>query len=67
MTNKIDDVDMYEDYPIGSKWLIEHDDFNGKVIGYYTTDEGKQGVVMQQLGTRVVHVYGIKWLTNPSA
>lgn len=52
-------------YQIGSRWLIEHDGFQGTVIGHYTTAEGKTGVVMQQDGTRVVHVYGTKWLNNP--
>lgn len=47
---------------LGSTHTIEHDGFEGEVIGYYTTREGKQGVVMQQLGTRVVHVYGTKWI-----
>ena len=41
---------------------IEHDGFTGDVIGHYKTREGKEGVVMQQVGTRVVHVYGTKWL-----
>lgn len=41
---------------------IEHDDFEGEIIGRYTTREGKRGVVLQQTGTRVVHVYGEKWL-----
>lgn len=42
---------------------IDHDGFEGNIIGNYTTREGKRGVVIQQLGTRVVHVYGEKWLT----
>lgn len=41
---------------------IEFDGFTGTVIGYYTTLEGKEGVVLQQDGTRVVHVYGRKHL-----
>lgn len=41
---------------------IEHDGFKGDIIGYYTTREGKRGVVVQQDGTRVVHVYGEKWI-----
>lgn len=48
--------------PIGTIVRIEHDGFVGEVIGYYTTREGKRGVVLQQLGTRVVHVYGERWL-----
>lgn len=42
---------------------IAHDGFAGDIIGHYTTREGKRGVVIQQDGTRVVHVYGEKWLT----
>lgn len=41
---------------------IEHDGFEGTVIGSYVTREGKRGVVLQQVGTKVVHVYGEKWL-----
>lgn len=41
---------------------IAHDDFVGNPIGSYVTREGKRGVVLQQVGTRVVHVYGEKWL-----
>lgn len=47
---------------IGRVFYIPHDGFVGTVIGTYTTREGKEGVVMQQQGTRVVHVYGTKWL-----
>jgi len=43
---------------------IAHDGFAGDIIGYYTTREGKRGVVVQQDGTRVVHVYGEKWLSR---
>lgn len=41
---------------------IEHDGFEGTIIGHYTTREGKRGVVLQQTGTRVVHVYSEKWI-----
>ena len=37
---------------------VEYDGFVGDVIGSYVTREGKRGVVVQQAGTRVVHVYG---------
>jgi hypothetical protein len=46
----------------GSTVEIEHDGFVGTVIGYYTTREGKPGVVLQQVSTKVVHVYGAKWI-----
>ena len=42
------------------RYSIEFDGFTGTVIGSYTTLEGKEGVVLQQDGTRVVHVYGRK-------
>lgn len=46
---------------------IAHDGFAGHIIGRYETREGKRGVVVQQDGTRVVHVYGEKWLAaSPS-
>ncbi len=38
-------------------WQCGYDDFIGIQIGEYKTMEGKEGVVLQQLGTRVVHVY----------
>lgn len=45
-----------------ARYSIEFDGFTGTVIGSYTTLEGKEGVVLQQDGTRVVHVYGRKHL-----
>ncbi len=49
-------------------YQIEHDGFCGTRQGSYTTREGKRGVVLQQVGTRVVHVYGEKWLVpSPKA
>ena len=47
---------------LGERHKIEHDGFEGEVIGSYTTREGKRGVVLQQIGTKVVHVYGEKWI-----
>jgi len=40
----------------------ENDGFVGTVQGFYTTREGEHGVVLQQIGNRVVHVYRQKWL-----
>lgn len=52
--------------PLGTHVMIAHDGFAGTVQGYYETREGKRGVVLQQHGTRVVHVYGEKWLSLES-
>lgn len=49
----------------GRIYTIEHDGFVGSMQGSYITREGKRGVVLQQIGTRVVHVYGEKWLKTP--
>lgn len=49
---------------IGTTVSIEHDGFVGTVIGHYETREGKRGVVLQQVGTKVVHVYGERWLVD---
>lgn len=43
---------------IGAVHKIDYDDFEGTVQGSYVTREGKPGVVLQQLGTRVCHLYG---------
>ncbi|RWO23304.1 hypothetical protein [Mesorhizobium sp.] len=45
-------------------YRIEHDGFEGTRQGSYITREGKRGVVLQQVGTKVVHVYGEKWLPD---
>lgn len=47
--------------PIGTRLSVEHDGFEGTIIGYYRTREGKPGLVLQQDNTRIVHVYGEKW------
>lgn len=49
-------------WPCGTRVSIEHDGFAGVVIGHYERLDGKRGAVLQQDGTRVVHVYGEKWL-----
>lgn len=46
----------------GQRFTIEHDGFTGTVIGSYERLDGYRGVVMQQDGCRVVHVYGEKHL-----
>jgi len=43
-------------------YRVEHDGFEGIAIGSYITLEGKEGVVLQQINTRVVHVYSRRWL-----
>ena len=57
---------LKEAWESGKVYTIEHDGFQGEVIGSYITREGKEGAVLQQTGTRVVHVYGKKWLKEPS-
>ena len=47
---------------MGTMVVIEHDGFIGTVQGHYGTREGKRGVVLQQVGTKVVHVYGERWI-----
>jgi hypothetical protein len=47
---------------IGSRYRIEFDGFVGTVIGSYRRTDGEDGVVLQQDGTKVVHVYRRKWL-----
>lgn len=47
----------YED-GTGARVSVEYDGFAGTVIGSYRTREGKRGWVVQQDGTKVVHVYG---------
>ena len=48
---------------LGNRYHIEHDGFTGTVIGAYKRLDGEEGVVMQQDGSKVVHVYRRKWLT----
>jgi hypothetical protein len=38
-------------------YKAKHDGFIGVLVGTYTTLQGMEGVVLQQMGTRVVHVY----------
>ncbi len=56
-----------EHFPPGSEHTIEHDGFRGRVIGYYHTEEGKPGVVLQLADARVVHVYGTRSLARARA
>jgi hypothetical protein len=49
---------------LGDLYAIEHDGFVGTVIGFYQRSDGYKGVVMQQAGTKIVHVYGLKWLSQ---
>lgn len=54
-----------EPFPPGTPLAVAHDGFEGAVIGRYVTREGKSGLVLQQHGTRIVHVYGEKWFEQP--
>lgn len=48
---------------LDDKW-VARDGFEGVEIGAYTTLQGESGVVLQQIGTKVVHVYKRKWLVK---
>lgn len=54
-------------WPIGRLFRIEHDGFVGMIIGHYARRDGKRGIVGQQTGTNIVHVYGEKWLKPAEA
>lgn len=47
------------DIGYGRRVEVAYDGFVGTVVGTYVTREGKVGVVVQQEGTKVVHVYGV--------
>lgn len=47
---------------LGMRYRIEFDGFVGTVIGSYRRLDGEEGVVMQQDGSKIVHVYRRKWL-----
>lgn len=46
---------------VTGRFRIEHDGFVGDAIGSYTRRDGKRGIVLQQDGTNVCHLYGEKW------
>jgi len=50
------------DIHLGDTYHVEYDRFIGEVIGYYLTRENQKGVVLQQIGTKVVHVYHTRHL-----
>lgn len=47
---------------VPQRYRVEFDGFVGTVIGSYKRLDGEEGVVMQQDGCKVVHVYRRKWL-----
>lgn len=53
---------MAEQNDLGARYRVEFDGFVGTVIGFYKRLDGEEGVVMQQDGCKVVHVYRRKWL-----
>lgn len=55
------------EWPRGTRIRVEHDGFEGIVLGPYETLEGKRGQVCQLVGARVIHVYGEKWLQRVDA
>ena len=50
------------DYERLQRFRIQHDGFEGLIIGHYKRLDGTLGVVGQQSGTNIVHVYSEKWL-----
>ena len=62
-----DSAETMRESELGNYCAVEHDGFQGHIIGHYTTREGKEGVVVQQINTRVVHVYGRKWIEPKAA
>lgn len=38
-------------------YKVEYDGMIGTIVGHYTTREGRKGVVLQQQGTKIIHVY----------
>ena len=59
-----DELDrLAKDWPINTRLSVPHDQFTGKVRGYYFSEEEKPGLVLQFTGTRIIHVYGEKWFT----
>lgn len=56
------DAALAEQGEAPQRYRIEHDGFVGTKIGEYRRRDGKRGVVLQQDGTNIVHVYGEKWL-----
>lgn len=51
-------------FPFDMPVTIDHDGFRGTIIGHYITREGKAGVVLQHVGSKIVHVYGEKWIVS---
>lgn len=49
---------------IGQRFSIKHDGFIGTCIGHYQRRDSEEGVVLQQDGTNVVHVYRRQWITR---
>jgi len=54
-------MELAEQFPLGKYYKVDHDGFEGFVIGYYVTREGWAGLVLQMNNTKVVHVYSTKW------
>jgi len=44
-------------WPYGTPVIVAHDLFEGDVVGWYRTREGKPGLVLQHEGNLIVHVY----------
>lgn len=50
-------IELARRWPYGTTAKAGSDDFDGTVVGWYVTREGKPGLALQQHGRRIVHVY----------
>lgn len=51
-------ADLATRWPWGTPCLVPTDLYEGDVVGWYVTREGKPGLVVQQEGNFVCHLYG---------
>lgn len=55
----MEDLIKEHGHMIGRSFTCVGDGFTGTCIGLYKTREGRSGAVIQQDGTRIVHIYHI--------
>lgn len=53
-------IDSFVEFRHGEIVTGKYDRFQGRVIGYYLTNENTPGVVVQELGTKIKHIYANK-------